>query len=422
LVDADEVNDQGEQAVALGQLEETQESARRQPLWLGALLVAVVWLLARCIIAFNFAAARNPFSLAYGHFVGLDSFNYLNLANHAPSFGRCGYPPFKINAAQQLHQWWCGTAGWLPGYPLLIRVVHSLGIPLENSALLVSWLAIVASLALVWFAWLRELDLARSFLILLLFAIFPGAIFSFALYPMAVAVFFLTLAVFGASRDRLCLAATACVLAGLCYPTAWYAAAGLGVGIVLATWSKGTRERLRGLLWAAAGMAAIPLLFVYYWIAVGSGDAYFKVQSFQIMGRGYLFDILSLSKRPLTILDRGSQWYWWWGGTRPVFFLALQVVLIFVMVAVAAFVALRLWRRQGVAASSELFFATMAVGVVLGAVVFPSLSTWYRGIELAAPCVICFRRLPRWALIPLVIVVAIVTAKLSVHFFMGKMP
>ncbi|MCX6512756.1 MAG: hypothetical protein NT160_06795, partial [Actinobacteria bacterium] len=327
MADADEVKGQGEKIVALKQLEESLRPSRPQPLWLGMLLVAIVWLLGRIVIAIHFPAARNPFSLDTGRFMGLDSFNYVKLASHAPSFGRCGYPPFEINVLMQHQQWWCGTAVWLPGYPMLIRVVHVLGISLKTSGLLIAWISILASLLLIWFAWLRDLDLPRTFLILILFVLFPGSIFSFAIYPVAPAVFFLTLAAFGASRDRLWLAAMGAVLAGLCYPTAWAAAAGLGAGIVLATWAKGKSERLRGLLWAAAGMAAIPLLFVYYWIAVGAGDAYFKEQGWQMMGRGYLFDILSLSKRPLTLLDRGSQWYWWWGGRIPVAYLALQVLL-----------------------------------------------------------------------------------------------
>ncbi|MCX6512755.1 MAG: hypothetical protein NT160_06790, partial [Actinobacteria bacterium] len=84
-------------------------------------------------------------------------------------------------------------------------------------------------------------------------------------------------------------------------------------------------------------------------------------------------------------------------------------------------IALRLWRRSAVAASSELFFATLAIGVLVGAIVFPNIAVWFRGIGLAAPCVICFRRLPSRVLIPLVIVMAIVTAQISVHFFMHKM-
>ncbi|MEI6453086.1 MAG: hypothetical protein WCO31_00665, partial [Actinomycetes bacterium] len=170
MADADEVKGQGEKIVALKQLEESLRPSRPQPLWLGMLLVAIVWLLGRIVIAIHFPAARNPFSLDTGRFMGLDSFNYVKLASHAPSFGRCGYPPFEINVLMQHQQWWCGTAVWLPGYPMLIRVVHVLGISLKTSGLLIAWISILASLLLVWFAWLRDLDLPRTFLILILAA------------------------------------------------------------------------------------------------------------------------------------------------------------------------------------------------------------------------------------------------------------
>jgi len=44
-------------------------------------------------------------------------------------------------------------------------------------------------------------------------------------------------------------------------------------------------------------------------------------------------------------------------------------------------------------------------------------SIWHRGIVLAAPCVVGFRRLPTWLLISLAAAISVATALMSGYFF-----
>ena len=68
---------------------------RRARLSTGILLTVCTWFLSRVIVALNWNAARNPFSFSTAQWNHQDSRNYLAIAAHGPTFGRCGAPGFR---------------------------------------------------------------------------------------------------------------------------------------------------------------------------------------------------------------------------------------------------------------------------------------------------------------------------------------
>lgn len=78
-----------------------------------------------------------------------DTAIYLQIAHQGYNILHCPTPNGQTNAL------WCGTAGWLPGYPLLLAPLFSLGLP-SSTAVVVAWLFDFALLLLVWNGFLRH--------------------------------------------------------------------------------------------------------------------------------------------------------------------------------------------------------------------------------------------------------------------------
>ena len=105
------------------------------------------------------------------------------------------------------HEIWCGTAGWLPGYPWLITAAHWIGLPLLDSAVILSWTGTFAAIFLVWFGWGRNAPVGRSLAVLLLFGLFPGAVYNFGIFPTSTGLALLVGALLAVTRERLLLGA-----------------------------------------------------------------------------------------------------------------------------------------------------------------------------------------------------------------------
>ena len=70
-----------------------------------------------------------------------DSVHYEAIARDGYDLDHCrvAYPPDD----------WCGDAGWFPAYPWLVGALHRLGLPLQGTAVVVSWLFAAATLVLL---------------------------------------------------------------------------------------------------------------------------------------------------------------------------------------------------------------------------------------------------------------------------------
>ena len=348
----------------------------------GLLLTVLTWLLSRFIVSVTWGQTRNPLSTSPNPWIRWDSANYLSIAQHGATFGNCYSPPFWTQP-NPFGFHWCGTAQWLPGYPAVVRLVHSTGIALPNAGLLVSWLAMAAAIFLVWFGWGRDIPQGRAFVVLLLFALFPGAVYNFAVFPTSLALVGVVGALLAAIRERFLTAALLMTAAGLCYPTVWTAAIGLAIGLVVAARRDGRETVIRRALWGAAGLSSLLLLPFF---EPGRPDAYFLIVTQPrelpsgFPGQDFLRYLFIQNTAEQKAIGRA------FGAV-----LAVQVVVACSLSAAAAWVTERLFRR-GEGTNSLLYPALAGLCVVLGLIFVSNAGAWNRSVVIAAPCVVCFRR------------------------------
>ena len=243
-----------------------------------------------------------------------------------------GIPGFPVNSFDNLlHQTWCGSAGWLPGFPWLTRALGVTGISLPDAGLLISWLAMGAA------PFSPGSDGAE---------IFGRDEHSFCSCSLASSPDRSTARVLpdltrpglhrrrssGCGPGEIFHAALLMSLAGLSYPSAWFAAAGLAIGLVLAALSLGWAVLIRRMLWGIAGLSSLLVLGIHDQLAFGHFNAFFVMDSDRAFAlAGSRARIISDSFSRTTQTSRGAWgdsvarcWpsrVWrpscWWQGRRP---------------------------------------------------------------------------------------------------------
>ena len=392
-----------------------ESAAPRALLRTGLGLTVASWLVSRFIVGIMWGPVRNPFSFDPNQWIRWDSFNYASIALHGRTFARCSSPAFASHP-NPLSQVWCGTAGWLPGFPWLVRALTFLGISFQSAGILIAWTALAAALFLVWFGWGRELTAPRAFAMMMLFGLFPGAVYNFAYFPTSMALALIAGAAIAIGKGRYWAGALLLTAAGLCYPSAWFAAIGIAVALVATARSLGDAVVVRRALWGLAGLSSIAILFVDDQLSFGYVGAYF-VENTQrgVRATGYPgVDFLRMLFTQNTVEQHAIGGF---AGTM----LAVQALLAIVIAAIGTWLVWKAW-RSGDHDNRIIYPAAIGVGVVLG-VLFLSAGagSWNRSIVLAAPCVVCVRRLPYAALLPLIAVASITAAVLGHSFFVGSL-
>jgi hypothetical protein len=383
----------------------------------GAGLAVAAWFSCRFVIGVAYGPARNIFSKNFPLWVRSDSANYIQISKYGQSFGVCGSPGFPQNAITLwVHAKWCGTALWMPGYPFLGRLVHQLGLSTIDALLFLSWASMAALLFLVWWGWCRELGLLRSYLVLLAVGLFPGAVYDYAVFPISLTLLCITGAVLAVTRHRYLLGMALMVVAGLCYPVAWFAAAGLAVGMVVVDRPVAWRETARRGLYGLGGVV-IPILVVCVGdqIAFGYWNAYFLESGVGSMASS--FDPFSRLWGVLISRNTIEQHFL---GHHYAKVLAVQAALVLVLIAAAIVAAAFMWIKRNVDAAT--FYPAMIALFVLASIISSdAVSGWNRSIALAAPSVLFLRKRPIPYLIVTVVLISIVSAVIAVPFFEKKM-
>jgi hypothetical protein len=373
-------------------------------------LTVVAWFVSRAVVGLDWAPARNPFTFEPSLWARVDSFNYIHIAQHGSNFGRCapGSLPFYF------HQYWCGTAAWLPGYPWAIRLVSWTGMSLLDAALLVSWLAMAAALFLVWFGWGRQLPAGRALALLVLVGVFPGSVYDYALYPTSLALAFVLGSLLAATRERFLPAAVLMTLAGLCYPSAWFAAIGMTVGLVIVALPLGPSVVARRALWGLAGLASLVVLGWYDLVSVNRVFAYFDLQHQADNSATPGLPVVDFA-RLIFRRDTTAQKQL---GSLDAALLAVQAIVAIALAGAATGVAV-MTRRRKAPEAALVYPAAVGLVVAVVLVLIANAGAWNRSVVLAAPCVVCLRRFPLPLLCAILVAVGALTAIISRPFFLG---
>jgi hypothetical protein len=209
-----------------------------------------------------------------GSWSGPDSAHYLSIAKGGYTLFPCG--------PDDLPPGHCGNSGWLPFYPWLMRPLLLLHVASPRwIAAGVAAASTWASLVVLWTLFLSSWPRNR-WLALLLAAFFPGQAYLHGAFPMSLLVAATLVAMRLALRGRWAAAGLAGAAAALSHSVGWLLGPVLvGWGLVAAGGRRGaeaSRARRGACLAAALTFAGLAVLPVVQQLAVGSWDAYLRVQ------------------------------------------------------------------------------------------------------------------------------------------------
>ncbi len=175
-----------------------------------------------------------------------DSGLYVTIAERGFTLARCN------GVAHRLPTDWCGTAGWFPGYPFAMHALTSTThMGTYRAGLIVSRLAFLAVLSILWFVFLKDRPRTESYVALGLACVFPGGVYFLALFPMSLAVLGLLVLLTGVHLRRAPLAFVGAAVAAFSYPGA--VLGGVAVAAALFIHPDARRSLRRVAVSAAAG-------------------------------------------------------------------------------------------------------------------------------------------------------------------------
>jgi len=200
-------------------------------------------------------------------------------SNHYLTIAQKGYTLIECARTGYARTGWCGNTGWLPGYPLLVGSLAAWGMtPVQVGGLLAA-LFHLATLTLLWRAFLAGRATDEALMVLALAAFFPGAVWQHAVFPVSMFVFFALAALAFARSDRFLTAGACAAVAAFTYSTGFLLAP---VGGLWALMRRGPSRRRRLFDALALGLPCALGFGAVLWVqeaSTGAWDAFFRVQA-----------------------------------------------------------------------------------------------------------------------------------------------
>jgi hypothetical protein len=283
----------------------------------------------------------------------------------------------------------CGNLGWFPLYPWALRALDLAGLSIRQAGVSLSAVFHLLSLVVLW-AMVREPGRPSRFLVLVLAAVFPGAVYQHAIFPVSMTTFFTLGFLYLLGSGRWARAGVSGAAAAASYVSGVLLAP---VALIASATAGGTRAALRSTVTASLVFAGFVGILAVQYLAVGIWGAYF--QSTRKYGVGIQNPIPNFVEtvRPAFQWAGGT----WTGGAPAATGLLVQATQ---TVAVAVIVVLVVGATLArVAARERLPLSDWAVlGATLALWAFPHVAgaaaSQYRSEALLLPCVVLARRLP----------------------------
>jgi hypothetical protein len=322
-----------------------------------------------------------------------DSAHYLSIATEGYAFFSCAQLP-GYNPSD-----WCGNAAWLPGYPLLIRLMSAFGPSPEVCGVVISAGFALAGLLLLWNAFLGPEWNTRGLLALALAAFFPGHIYYHAVFPVGMCVFLLLAAIAFYNSRQFGLAGLAGAVAAFTYSSGFFLAAAFGIHLLVTQRKQPLSTQVRAQLQAAGltvlGFAAVLVLLR---VAVGAWDAYQLVQA--KYHYRFTFPWVPIGRHLYKSFQPGAH-------------LARQATFVAILIGTLCWAAARKPRRpvDGLLVLFALIY--WLTPLMLG----PGYVAVIRSEAMLLPAVPLAKKLPTPVLIGLVLIAIILSAQISGQFF-----
>ena len=335
-------------------------------------------------------------------YVQWDSLWYLLIGEQGITLDPCG-PLFPNRRPDE----WCGTVGWMPLYPAVFSGVAAV----TGWSLATAGWAVSAVFALTGL-WLAALVLDRlspaamsaNAAVVLLLAVFPGMVWSSAVFPMSMALAMIWGAALLLSHQRRIAAAGVLGLVAITHSTGLIIVA---VALVWFWWTAWRHRRIPG--WeTAALMVPVGALAVVHQMVVGSWNAYFLVQGTY----GH-----RLSAFPVVLVERISGAV---GGEVmvPSRWPSVQEALVVVLISTALVATAVAWRRRRDSVGDvEVLLVAIGLAAWLGSVSFEGDLAYWRVAIFVSPAMVALRRLP--VVVPAVAAVLAAAISFQIAYYFG---
>jgi hypothetical protein len=281
----------------------------------------------------------------------------------------------------------CGNTGWFPLYPWAMRAVSKLGLSVVQAGVLLAAVFHLLSLVVLWVL-AREPGHPSRFLVLLFAAVFPGAVYQHAVFPVSMMTLFTLGFLYLLGTERWVWAGVSGAAAAASYISGvLLAPVALAVTVLTGGWLPGWRAALRSGVTAVIVASGFVGVLIVQYLAVGIWGAYF--QSTRKYGVGIQDPIPNFVRTVSPFFDqmRGVP------VPKRQYIEAVQTLTvagIVVLVVGATLVALIRGRL------SKTDWAVL--GTTLGLWIFPHVAgtaaSQYRSEALLLPCALLARRLP----------------------------
>jgi hypothetical protein len=374
----------------------------RDPVWLSIVIVALAFGASQLLVMVGASVAgADPWqSRSFAHW---DSAHYLAIAEHGYDLHHCD--THAADESLYTSRDWCGNAGWFPGYPIAMKAVSAV-VPISTltAGVLLSRVAHVGMLAVLWFGFLRRRSRAPAVIALLIAACFPGFVYQDALFPVSITLLAIVASLCLLARRRPLVGGVVGMIAVVSYPSAITLVA---VGVLFCLLARQPAGDAPSRLKSVA-LYASPLVLAYlgvllgYQIAVGKWNAWMLTQHHY--GYGPSFFATAWLRHVGTLVPVGI------GSTGP----ALQTLLVAALVLSGLAAA---WRVRAQLDSQELAVAAYAIVFWLAPLSLGGALSLYRAEALLAPAAVVTTRLPRRFQLGLLIACIGVGVVMSAAFF-----
>ena len=362
-----------------------------------------------------YSLAQVLFSVAAAH-AGLDPLRAASWcqgdSGHYLAIAVSGYELFPCPEPERAaEEQWCGNAGWLPGYPLVLRTLRACGARVRPAGLVVSALCGAGALGLLWTLFLGAELSPGNLGALTLAAFFPGAVYHHAVFPISLFTALALLALDALARGRRMAGALAGAAAAFTYSTGFLLSpvAALHLATTSRVHGRGRRVglALAALVAICIALGSLAVLVLQRW-SVGVWDAFFRVQA--TYGHGIHNPAATLLERLLAPFDPAAS-----DGPR-----APAAQTVFVLAWIAALATL-LWRRRAALGDRERLLALFTAAFWAVPLVVGSGVALHRAEALLLPSVALAPRLPRPLLAAFALAALVLAWRMGLLFFQAAL-